>query len=73
MWGIGFILMVVLLFFATALKILREWERGVILRLGKFQAVRGPGYLNALPFQHNAPCHARCLLSLGHQEAHRAA
>jgi regulator of protease activity HflC (stomatin/prohibitin superfamily) len=47
--GIAFVLIVVLLFFATAIKILREWERGVILRLGKFQAVRGPGITFVIP------------------------
>jgi regulator of protease activity HflC (stomatin/prohibitin superfamily) len=47
--GIAFVLIVVLLFFATAIKILREWERGVILRLGKFQAVRGPGLTLVIP------------------------
>ncbi len=46
---IALILIVVVLFFATALKILREWERGVILRLGKFQAVRGPGITFVIP------------------------
>ncbi len=46
---IALILIVVVLFFATALKILREWERGVILRLGKFQAVRGPGIAFVIP------------------------
>jgi regulator of protease activity HflC (stomatin/prohibitin superfamily) len=46
---IAFVLIVVLLFFATAIKILREWERGVILRLGKFQAVRGPGITLVIP------------------------
>ena len=49
MWEIVFILIVVLLFLATAIKILREWERGVILRLGKFQAVRGPGITFVIP------------------------
>jgi regulator of protease activity HflC (stomatin/prohibitin superfamily) len=49
MSGIAFLLIVVLLFFAAALKILREWERGVILRLGKFQAVRGPGITFVIP------------------------
>ena len=49
MSGIAFVLIVVLLFFATAIKILREWERGVILRLGKFQAVRGPGITFVIP------------------------
>lgn len=38
-----------LLFFAAALKILREWEQGVILRLGKFQAMRGPGITFVMP------------------------
>ena len=33
----------------SAIKILREWERGVILRLGKFQAVRGPGLTFVIP------------------------
>ena len=47
--GIAFVLIVVLLFFATAIKILREWERGVILRLGTFQAVRGPGITLVIP------------------------
>jgi regulator of protease activity HflC (stomatin/prohibitin superfamily) len=32
-----------------AIKILREWERGVFLRLGKFQAVRGPGITIVIP------------------------
>jgi regulator of protease activity HflC (stomatin/prohibitin superfamily) len=45
----AFVLIVVLLFFASAIKILREWERGVILRLGKFQAVRGPGITFVIP------------------------
>ena len=47
--GIAFGLIVVLLFFATAIKILREWERGVILRLGTFHAVRGPGITFVIP------------------------
>jgi regulator of protease activity HflC (stomatin/prohibitin superfamily) len=38
-----------LLVIANAIKILREWERGVILRLGKFQAVRGPGIIVVWP------------------------
>lgn len=44
-----FILIVVFLILSNAIKILREWERGVILRLGKFQAVRGPGITFVIP------------------------
>jgi regulator of protease activity HflC (stomatin/prohibitin superfamily) len=47
--SIGFIVIAVLLFLASAVKILREWERGVVLRLGKFQAVRGPGIIIIIP------------------------
>ena len=47
--GVAFILIVVLLILSNAIKILREWERGVILRLGKFQAVRGPGITFVIP------------------------
>jgi regulator of protease activity HflC (stomatin/prohibitin superfamily) len=49
MQGIGFIIVLVLLFAFSAIKVLREWERGVVLRLGKFQAVRGPGITFVIP------------------------
>jgi len=45
----GFVIIAVLLILANAIKILREWERGVVLRLGKFQAVRGPGIIIVIP------------------------
>jgi regulator of protease activity HflC (stomatin/prohibitin superfamily) len=45
----AFVLVVVLLVIVNAVKVLREWERGVILRLGKFQAVRGPGIIFVWP------------------------
>jgi regulator of protease activity HflC (stomatin/prohibitin superfamily) len=48
--GVAFVLVVVVLIFVNAIKILREWERGVILRLGKYQAVRGPGIIFVIPF-----------------------
>ena len=46
---IVFVLIVVALLAFNIIKILREWERGVILRLGKFQAVRGPGIIFIIP------------------------
>jgi regulator of protease activity HflC (stomatin/prohibitin superfamily) len=49
MQGIGFIIVIVLLIVFSAIKVLREWERGVVLRLGKFQAVRGPGITFVIP------------------------
>ena len=52
MQGTGplFVLIIVVLVLINTIKLLREWERGVILRLGKFQAVRGPGLIFVIPF-----------------------
>ncbi|MCZ6871959.1 MAG: slipin family protein [bacterium] len=47
--GVIFVVVVVVLFLFMLIKILREWERGVVLRLGKFQAVRGPGITFVIP------------------------
>src|SRR3954464_2671958 len=38
------------LFLAQAPKIARQWERAVVLRLGKFVGLRGPGLFWILPF-----------------------
>ena len=37
------------LFFLFALKIARQWERAVVLRLGKFVGLRGPGLFLVIP------------------------
>ena len=52
MQGAGplFVLVIIVIVLANTVKLLREWERGVILRLGKFQAVRGPGLIFVIPF-----------------------
>ena len=49
--GVGplFVLIIIVLVLTNAIKLLREWERGVVLRLGKFQAVRGPGLIFIIP------------------------
>lgn len=38
-----------ILFFASAIKILREYERGVIFLLGRFWKVKGPGFIIVIP------------------------
>jgi regulator of protease activity HflC (stomatin/prohibitin superfamily) len=38
-----------LLFICSGIKVLKEWERVVILRLGKFIGVRGPGIIWKTP------------------------
>jgi regulator of protease activity HflC (stomatin/prohibitin superfamily) len=44
-----FLVAVIVLILLSTVKVLREWERGVILRLGKFQGVRGPGIIIVIP------------------------
>ena len=39
----------ILIILASALKILREYERGVIFLLGRFQRVKGPGLIIVIP------------------------
>jgi regulator of protease activity HflC (stomatin/prohibitin superfamily) len=41
---------VVLWLLVTAVRIANEYERGVILRLGRFHAIKGPGLFLAIPF-----------------------
>jgi len=51
--GLAFYLPIVLLLlivFAAAIKILREYERGVVFTLGRFTGVKGPGLILLLPF-----------------------
>jgi regulator of protease activity HflC (stomatin/prohibitin superfamily) len=37
------------LFVATSLQIAKQWEKGVVLRLGKFHTLRGPGFFFIFP------------------------
>jgi len=39
----------IIMFFASAIKILREYERGVIFLLGRFWKVKGPGFIIVVP------------------------
>ena len=45
--GIGLALIIVILY--NTIKILKEYERGVILFLGRFQSVKGPGLIILIP------------------------
>ncbi|MGI8952433.1 MAG: slipin family protein [Chitinophagaceae bacterium] len=44
------IIIFVLIIFANAIRILREYERGVIFRLGRLIAIKGPGLILLIPF-----------------------
>lgn len=47
--GLGFIVIVLVLVAASALKVMREYERGVIFTLGRFTKVKGPGLIFVIP------------------------
>jgi regulator of protease activity HflC (stomatin/prohibitin superfamily) len=46
-WGI---LLILLIFFISSIRIVKEYERGVIFRLGRLVGAKGPGLFFILPF-----------------------
>ncbi len=48
--GIGIIVLVVLIIIPMAVKIVTEYERGVIFRLGRLVGAKGPGLFLIIPF-----------------------
>jgi regulator of protease activity HflC (stomatin/prohibitin superfamily) len=48
-FGIGLVLIVLLALLASSVRILREYERGVVFQLGRFWAVKGPGLILLIP------------------------
>jgi len=48
-WAVIGGLAIILLLLVSAIHILREWQRGVVLRLGRFVGVRGPGLIFVIP------------------------
>lgn len=46
-WGV--IIALAILFFSSAIRIVQEYERGVIFRLGRFVGARGPGLFFIIP------------------------
>lgn len=46
-WGSG--LFILFFLFISGVRIIKEFERGVILRLGKFSGTRGPGFVWIIP------------------------
>ena len=47
-FGIGFLLLLIVVV-VLSIRILREYERGVVFQLGRFWAVRGPGLIFLIP------------------------
>lgn len=51
----GLLVLFVLVIVPSSLRICAEWERNVVLRLGRFGGVRGPGLFLLLPFIERTP------------------
>jgi len=44
------VVILLIIFLPMSIKILREYERGVLFRLGRLKGVKGPGFLMIIPF-----------------------
>jgi regulator of protease activity HflC (stomatin/prohibitin superfamily) len=49
------ILAIVLVLIALSIRIVQQWERVVVLFLGKFAGIRGPGLVIIIPFLNTIP------------------
>jgi regulator of protease activity HflC (stomatin/prohibitin superfamily) len=52
---VAFIGFVIALFFLSGIRVLREWERMPILRLGRYVGLKGPGLIYLIPLIDRAP------------------
>ena len=52
---VGFIAVVVVLFLLSGIRVLREWERMPVLRLGRYVGMKGPGLIYLIPLIDRAP------------------
>jgi len=48
-WTVLVVVVLLVLFFASAIRIFREYERGVVFTLGRFWKVKGPGLVVLIP------------------------
>ena len=48
-FALGFTVLASALFFSSAIRIFREYERGVVFTLGRFWKVKGPGLVIIIP------------------------
>ncbi|MBN1862136.1 MAG: slipin family protein [Dehalococcoidales bacterium] len=49
-WGIILLVVLLAIFLPASIKVLREYERGVIFRLGRLVGAKGPGIFVIIPF-----------------------
>ncbi len=47
---VGIIVLLVIIVLSAAIRIVPEWERGIVLRFGRYVGMRGPGLIFLVPF-----------------------
>ena len=52
---LGFIALVVVVFILSGIRVLKEWERMPVLRLGRYVGLKGPGIIYLIPLIDRAP------------------
>ncbi len=52
---LAFIVIVIVLFFLSGIRVLKEWERMPVLRLGRYVGLRGPGLAYLIPLIDRSP------------------
>ena len=52
---LGFVVILAALFFLSGIRVLKEWERMPVLRLGRYVGLRGPGLVYLFPLIDRAP------------------
>jgi regulator of protease activity HflC (stomatin/prohibitin superfamily) len=52
---LAFVAILVALFFLSGIRVLKEWERMPVLRLGRYVGMRGPGIIYLVPLIDRAP------------------
>ncbi len=52
---LAFIALIVVVFILSGIRVLREWERMPVLRLGRYMGLRGPGIIYLIPLIDRAP------------------
>ena len=63
MFLVYFVVAIVILFMLSAIRILKEYERGVIFTLGRYWKVYGPGLIIVVPLiQQMARVHLRVMV-----------
>ncbi len=48
--GLVFLLIIVLVFVGLSFRVVKEWEKAVVLRLGRLLGLKGPGIIFLIPF-----------------------